>query len=321
MEGFTPIYVVMKRLSWLRAGAGSHIVQPPSKMLVSSWWDALSGSDQILDICFSFFRLLAVISRPQLWPRGFMSFGPFGIWVSLFSRHLNHLLSDSWVPTLTRHVVVPPQKGMAQSFAPKINELIELARRANLELAVRLHVTTSLQTIYNPIQFSEVVQERPDMSSIIRDALGCTVSAIERRGGSRGSGLAVGICGPMPMIASLRNAVADADQNLASKAGGISVHSCVWLPPYLFILSYLKVKYRLWRGWLTKIGSSSFQWIIRLVKKQNFSTQRLFWCWVFENVYPSNSSPATMYPISPIVLLLLSLAFNNFLHSAFRYAQ
>ena len=63
---------------------------------------------------------------------------------------------------------------------------------------------------YSPIRDAKVRFHRPDISSIIEDNIDEILMSISRKGASapRGGGLAVGTCGPDPLVRSVRSAVA-----------------------------------------------------------------------------------------------------------------
>ncbi|KAG0147718.1 hypothetical protein CROQUDRAFT_42385 [Cronartium quercuum f. sp. fusiforme G11] len=116
--------------------------------------------------------------------------------------------------------------GMTHVFAPAINETIEIAQKAGLDVTFRIHISSSSNyTVPCPIDHAELIPRRVDVHELMRETLDCTVAGIRVRNASRGRGVGVGVCGPTALIASVRNAVASSDVILASKAGGISVHS------------------------------------------------------------------------------------------------
>lgn len=111
-------------------------------------------------------------------------------------------------------------------FAQALNETIDIARQSGLEIIFRIHMSSPTTfTADCPIEQSEIIPQRVNASELMAEVLECTVSAISSRNASRGCGVGVGVCGPMPLIGSVRNAVSGSNANLAAKAGGISVHS------------------------------------------------------------------------------------------------
>ncbi|KAH9817684.1 hypothetical protein DFH28DRAFT_889675 [Melampsora americana] len=115
--------------------------------------------------------------------------------------------------------------GMAQTFAASMNETLSLAKDLGLEISFRMYTSTISSKEYNTIHHSHVIPTRVDVSSLIEEALESTVNSANFRNASRGSGVGVGVCGPISLIRATRKAVAGASGSLESKAGGISLHS------------------------------------------------------------------------------------------------
>ncbi|KAH9808959.1 hypothetical protein DFH28DRAFT_599657 [Melampsora americana] len=115
---------------------------------------------------------------------------------------------------------------MAQPFSKTLNDTIEAGLGAGLEVIFNIHLTTQSTSIVLPPTFhSKLVQSRVDLTSLIQTVLERTDITLQGRGDTVGNGIGIGICGPRQLVTAMRNAVCDADSTLASKVGGLSLHT------------------------------------------------------------------------------------------------
>ncbi|KAI5476960.1 hypothetical protein MNV49_006988 [Pseudohyphozyma bogoriensis] len=112
-------------------------------------------------------------------------------------------------------------------YQEMMTSLVALAKNGSSDLVVkiRLFVTGPVRANYIPIPGSTVLHSRPDIPLILLDVVEDALRTVETRGYERAGGVAVGTCGPMPLVKEVRRAVSGVEKGMAVKAGGIVVHS------------------------------------------------------------------------------------------------
>ncbi|KAK4698259.1 hypothetical protein P7C70_g8022, partial [Phenoliferia sp. Uapishka_3] len=112
-------------------------------------------------------------------------------------------------------------------YQEMFNSLLVLARtRSSLEVKICLYITGREPAQYCPIRDASVTLARPNIAAIIEDAVDDVTSELGKEGYTgRGGGIAVGTCGPDPLVRGVRIAVGGITRARAVKAGGIVSHS------------------------------------------------------------------------------------------------
>lgn len=136
--------------------------------------------------------------------------------------------SSNW--KVWHHFFLTIALGLIQGYAVALNACLSMAQQVGLQVVMKIHLTKSGQptrTDFNPIIQSQLMTGRPQFPSLLREVLQSSCVANDLRGSKRGGGVGVGVCGPKALVTSLRNSIANADSTMASKAGGITLHSWV----------------------------------------------------------------------------------------------
>ncbi|GAA5837137.1 hypothetical protein JCM11251_005264 [Rhodosporidiobolus azoricus] len=106
--------------------------------------------------------------------------------------------------------------------------LIEVAREKTcLNVRILLHVTnlSSNATLDSPIPFTSLRRGRPSASILLNTVIDEVLDSVKRKGVPRGGGIAVGTCGPHPLVDQVRLAVAGVEKERAVGVGGITSYS------------------------------------------------------------------------------------------------
>ncbi|PLW15802.1 hypothetical protein PCANC_14974 [Puccinia coronata f. sp. avenae] len=118
---------------------------------------------------------------------------------------------------------------MVQVFSSALNSVLECAQQLRFEVVVRLFVTMPLKHgDINPVPMAQITPSRVDLKAVLSEALESTCWSIDARGETQGCGVAIGVCGPEGLAVTVRKEVCNVDKSLASKAGGIQLHSEVF---------------------------------------------------------------------------------------------
>ncbi|KAL8292851.1 hypothetical protein RQP46_000545 [Phenoliferia psychrophenolica] len=116
----------------------------------------------------------------------------------------------------------------ADWYQELFNSLLDIARtRTSLDVQICLFVTGPRQGDFNPIPDAQLYFKRPDIARIIDGTVDDIITSIGIKGSGleRGGGIAVGTCGPDPLVRAVRTAVGGVERSRAVSAGGIVAHS------------------------------------------------------------------------------------------------
>ncbi|GAA5888537.1 hypothetical protein JCM5296_001063 [Sporobolomyces johnsonii] len=120
-----------------------------------------------------------------------------------------------------------------QWYQSMFDALLTIAREQTcLDVRLFLHVThppTELSNapspLASPIPFSSLCLGRPDPSTLLNTVVDDVLETVRQKALPSGGGVAVGTCGPKPLVTQVRKAVAGVDRARSVKSGGIVSYS------------------------------------------------------------------------------------------------